>query len=226
VNSNPATIMTDPEFAHRTYVEPLTVDVLERIIAAERPDAVLPTIGGQTGLNLALDLAEAGILEKYGCELIGAKVDAIKRAEDRDLFKSTMRSIGLNVPKSGVVHTLEDAEKVREEIGLPVIIRPSRTLGGSTYKLKFGHHGGNQPVQDLTTGKVEITAQNHGFAVDPESLKDRAEVTHVNLNDKTVEGLVVKGQPTFSVQYHPEASPGPHDARYLFRRFVDRMEKR
>src|SRR5689334_21220058 len=82
VNSNPATIMTDPEFAHRTYVEPLTVDVLERIIAAERPDAVLPTIGGQTGLNLALDLAEAGVLEKYGCELIGARVDAIKRAED------------------------------------------------------------------------------------------------------------------------------------------------
>jgi carbamoyl-phosphate synthase small subunit len=99
-------------------------------------------------------------------------------------------------------------------------------LGGRTYKLKFGHHGGNQPVQDLTTGKVEITAQNHGFAVDPDSLKDRAEVTHVNLNDKTVEGLVVKGQPTFSVQYHPEASPGPHDARYLFRRFVDLMEKR
>ncbi len=99
-------------------------------------------------------------------------------------------------------------------------------LGGTTYKLKFGHHGGNQPVQDLTTGKVEITSQNHGFAVDPDSLGDRAEVTHVNLNDRTVEGLAVKGQPTFSVQYHPEASPGPHDARYLFRRFVDLMERR
>jgi carbamoyl-phosphate synthase small subunit len=99
-------------------------------------------------------------------------------------------------------------------------------LGGRTYKLKFGHHGGNQPVQDLTTGKVEITAQNHGFAVDPDSLRDRAEVTHINLNDRTVEGLVVKDQPTFSVQYHPEASPGPHDARYLFRRFVDLMERR
>ncbi len=99
-------------------------------------------------------------------------------------------------------------------------------LGGRTYKLKFGHHGGNQPVKDLTTGKVEITAQNHGFAVDPDSLKDRAEVTHINLNDRTVEGLVVTNQPTFSVQYHPEASPGPHDARYLFRRFVDLMERR
>ncbi|HXJ33655.1 MAG TPA: carbamoyl-phosphate synthase large subunit [Candidatus Eisenbacteria bacterium] len=131
VNSNPATIMTDPEFAHRTYVEPLTVEVLERIIAAERPDAVLPTIGGQTGLNLALDLAEAGILAKYGVELIGAKVDAIKRAEDRDLFKTTMREIGLEVPRSGVVRSLADAERLRGEIGLPVIIRPSRTLGGS-----------------------------------------------------------------------------------------------
>jgi carbamoyl-phosphate synthase small subunit len=96
-------------------------------------------------------------------------------------------------------------------------------LGGSTYKLKFGHHGGNQPVQDLTTGKVEITSQNHGFAVDLDSLKDRAEITHLNLNDRTCEGLVVKDQPTFSVQYHPEASPGPHDARYLFRRFTDLM---
>ena len=98
-------------------------------------------------------------------------------------------------------------------------------LGGRTSKLKFGHHGGNQPVKDLTTGKVEITAQNHGFVVDLDSLGDRAEVTHVNLNDRTVEGLSVKGQPTFSVQYHPEASPGPHDARYLFRRFVEMMER-
>ena len=99
-------------------------------------------------------------------------------------------------------------------------------LGGTTYKLKFGHHGGNQPVKDLTTGKVEITSQNHGFAVDIDSLEDKARVSHINLNDKTVEGLEVTGQPTFSVQYHPEASPGPHDARYLFRRFVDLMERR
>jgi carbamoyl-phosphate synthase small subunit len=98
-------------------------------------------------------------------------------------------------------------------------------LGGRTYKLKFGHHGGNQPVKDLVTDRVEITAQNHGFAVDPESLGGRARVTHVNLNDRTVEGLAIDGQPTFSVQYHPEASPGPHDAAYLFRRFVDLMER-
>src|SRR5512145_1204027 len=124
VNSNPATIMTDPEFADRTYIEPMTVEVLERIIAAERPDALLPTIGGQTGLNLALDLATAGVLDRYGTKLIGASVDAIRRAEDRDLFKETIRAIGLDLPRSGVVHTLEEAEALRGELGLPVIIRP------------------------------------------------------------------------------------------------------
>jgi carbamoyl-phosphate synthase small subunit len=98
-------------------------------------------------------------------------------------------------------------------------------LGGKTYKLKFGHHGGNQPVMDLTTKKVEITAQNHGFAVDADSLKGAAEVTHLNLNDNTVEGLAHRGLPIFSVQYHPESSPGPHDASYLFRRFIDLMAK-
>jgi carbamoyl-phosphate synthase small subunit len=98
-------------------------------------------------------------------------------------------------------------------------------LGGQTYKLKFGHHGGNQPVMDLTTRKVEITTQNHGFAVDADSLKDAAVVTHLNLNDNTVEGLAHRELPIFSVQYHPESSPGPHDASYLFKRFVELMEK-
>ncbi|MCW5891521.1 MAG: carbamoyl-phosphate synthase large subunit [bacterium] len=131
VNSNPATIMTDPEFADRTYVEPLTVEVLERIIVAEKPDALLPTIGGQTGLNLALDLAAAGVLERHGVELIGARVDAIKRAEDRDLFKAVIDEIGLDLPKSGIAHTMAEAQAVLAEIGLPVILRPSRTLGGT-----------------------------------------------------------------------------------------------
>ncbi len=98
-------------------------------------------------------------------------------------------------------------------------------LGGKTYKLKFGHHGGNQPVMDKTTGKVEITAQNHGFAVDAESLKSAAEITHLNLNDNTVEGLAHRELPLFSVQYHPESSPGPHDANYLFRRFLEMMSR-
>jgi carbamoyl-phosphate synthase small subunit len=98
-------------------------------------------------------------------------------------------------------------------------------LGGRTYKLKFGHHGGNQPVLDLTSGRVEITAQNHGFAVDVDSLRGAATLTHLNLNDRTVEGFDVPAKNLFCVQYHPEASPGPHDARYLFERFVQRMEK-
>ncbi len=131
VNSNPATIMTDPEFADRTYVEPLTVDALEQIIARERPDALLPTIGGQTGLNLAIELAEAGILDRYGVELIGAKIGPIKKAEDRELFKAAMERIGLSVPRSGVAHTLAEAEVLARSIGLPLIIRPSRTLGGT-----------------------------------------------------------------------------------------------
>jgi len=131
VNSNPATIMTDPEFADRTYIEPMTVEMLERIIEAERPDALLPTIGGQTGLNLALDLAAAGILTRHGVELIGASVDAIRRAEDRDLFKETMQRIGLDLPRSGYARTPEEAAAVRADLGLPLIIRPSRTLGGT-----------------------------------------------------------------------------------------------
>jgi len=131
INSNPATIMTDPEFADRTYVEPITVEMLEQIIAAERPDALLPTIGGQTGLNTAIDLAERGILDRYGVELIGAKLAAIKKAEDRNLFKAAMQRIGLDLPRSGYARTVEEAAAVREQLGLPVIIRPSRTLGGT-----------------------------------------------------------------------------------------------
>jgi len=131
VNSNPATIMTDPGFADRTYVEPITVDVLEKIIAAERPDALLPTIGGQTGLNTAIDLAESGVLDRYGVELIGAKLPAIKKAEDRHLFKAAIQSIGLDLPESGYARHMDEAQAIVARIGLPAIIRPSRTLGGT-----------------------------------------------------------------------------------------------
>jgi carbamoyl-phosphate synthase large subunit len=131
VNSNPATIMTDPELADRTYIEPMTVAVLTKIIERERPDALLPTVGGQTALNLAIELAEAGVLDRYKCELIGAKLEAIKKAEDRELFKNAMLKIGLEVPRSAIARSWEDAERVRDQLGLPVIIRPSRTLGGT-----------------------------------------------------------------------------------------------
>jgi carbamoyl-phosphate synthase large subunit len=130
VNSNPATIMTDPEMAHATYVEPLTPEIVEMIIAKERPEALLPTLGGQTALNLAVALAEHGVLDKYNVELIGAKLDAIKKAEDRKLFKKTMQDIGLRVPKSGYAHSVSEAEVIARELGFPLIIRPSFTLGG------------------------------------------------------------------------------------------------
>jgi len=130
VNSNPATIMTDPELADRTYVEPLTVEVLEQVIARERPDALLPTVGGQTALNLAVDLENAGVLDKYRVKLIGASIAAIKVAEDRQLFKDAMREIGLDVPQSGVARSASEAMDLARTLGFPLVIRPSFTLGG------------------------------------------------------------------------------------------------
>ncbi|HTY60607.1 MAG TPA: carbamoyl-phosphate synthase large subunit, partial [Bacteroidota bacterium] len=131
INSNPATIMTDPDLADRTYIEPITPYFVEKIIERERPDAILPTMGGQTALNIAVALAENGVLEKYGVELIGAKLDAIRKAEDRELFKATMDSAGLKTPRGGFVRTLEEGSALVSSIGFPVIIRPSFTLGGS-----------------------------------------------------------------------------------------------
>jgi carbamoyl-phosphate synthase large subunit len=131
VNSNPATIMTDPEFADRTYVEPLTVSTVAKIIEKERPDVLLPTVGGQTALNLAVKLAESGILREYGVRLIGARLDTIKTAEDRRLFRTAMESIGLDVPKSATASTVRDALDIVKDIGYPAIIRPSFTLGGA-----------------------------------------------------------------------------------------------
>jgi carbamoyl-phosphate synthase large subunit len=132
VNSNPATIMTDPEFAHRTYIEPITPEVVEKIIAAERPDALLPTLGGQTALNCAMKLHELGVLRQYNVRMIGAKPEAIHKGEDRLAFKEAMIKIGLDVPKSGVAHTMDDARKIAVEIGtMPLIIRPAFTLGGT-----------------------------------------------------------------------------------------------
>ncbi|MDD3087489.1 MAG: carbamoyl-phosphate synthase large subunit [Candidatus Omnitrophica bacterium] len=130
VNSNPATIMTDPQTADITYIEPITADILEKIIAKERPDALLPTLGGQTALNAAVELAERGVLKKYNVETIGANIKAIKKGEDRQLFKEAMKKIGIDLPKSGKAYTLKEAIDVALKIGFPLIIRPSFTLGG------------------------------------------------------------------------------------------------
>ena len=132
VNSNPATIMTDPEFADRTYIEPITAEVIEAIIARERPDALLPTMGGQTALNAAMELYRNGALARHKVKLIGANAKAIAKGEDRQLFKEAMLRIGLDVPRSGVVRSLADVGRIAKEIGtFPLIIRPAFTLGGS-----------------------------------------------------------------------------------------------
>jgi len=137
LNSNPATIMTDPEMADRTYIEPMTADTVVKIIEAERPDALLPTIGGQTGLNLAVELAETGVLDRFGVSLIGAQLDAIMKAEDRDQFREAMKKIGLSLPVSGYAHSLEEGRKIVLETGIPAIIRPSFTLGGTGGSVAF-----------------------------------------------------------------------------------------
>ncbi|MDD5004443.1 MAG: carbamoyl phosphate synthase large subunit, partial [Acidithiobacillus sp.] len=131
VNSNPATIMTDAQTADATYIEPVEWQTVARIIAMERPDAILPTMGGQTALNCALDLHREGVLEQYGVKLIGASVEAIREAEDRGLFKKAMEEIGLEVARSAFGHDMEGARQIAEDIGFPVIIRPSFTLGGT-----------------------------------------------------------------------------------------------
>src|SRR6266480_3402214 len=147
VNSNPATIMTDPDFADRTYIEPITTEIVEKIIQKERPDVLLPTLGGQTALNLAIELAERGILGRYGVEMIGAKLESIKKAEDRDLFKQAMRRAGLDLPRSGYARNLREAVQIQRRLHFPVIIRASRTLGGSGGNFAYGPEDFKEVVQ-------------------------------------------------------------------------------
>ncbi|HEX5616466.1 MAG TPA: carbamoyl-phosphate synthase large subunit [Acidimicrobiia bacterium] len=154
VNSNPATIMTDPEFADATYVEPLDLPSLTRVIERERPDALLPTLGGQTGLNLAVELHDAGVLEQYGVEMIGAQIEAIRTAEDRQRFKQAMIEIGLHVPPSGIAYTVDEALRVAEEVGYPVIVRPAFILGG----------GGTGIAHDATQ---MVAIAEHGLDASP-----------------------------------------------------------
>ena len=167
VNSNPATIMTDPSTADRTYIEPLTWQMLEKVIEVERPDAVLPTLGGQTALNLAMELEQHGVLAKYGVEMIGAKADAIRRGEDRESFKQTMRKINLETCRGSVVKSLPEAREVLAEIGLPAVIRPSFTLGGSGSGVAYNREEFDQKVQrglDLSpVGEVLVEESIHGW---------------------------------------------------------------
>ena len=147
VNSNPATIMTDPDVADATYIEPLTAEWIRRVIEVEKPDALLPTMGGQTALNVSLELAESGVLEGHGVELIGADVRAIQTAEDREKFKAAMRKIGLEVPRSSYVHSLAEAHEHIEAIGFPAILRPSFTLGGAGAAISYGPDDFDRLVQ-------------------------------------------------------------------------------
>ncbi len=156
VNSNPATIMTDPEFADKTYIEPITCEFVTKIIAKERPDALLPTLGGQTGLNMAVELDKFGVLSKYGVELIGANVDVIKKAEDRELFKRAMNKIGLYVPPSGYAKNLEEAIVISKELKFPLVVRPSFTLGGLGGGLAFN----KEEFVDIVTRGLDLSPVN------------------------------------------------------------------
>ncbi|MFM2218788.1 MAG: Carbamoyl-phosphate synthase large chain, partial [Planctomycetota bacterium] len=151
VNSNPATIMTDPALADRTYIEPLTWEFVAKVIERERPDAILPTLGGQTALNIAMDLAKHGVLEKYGCEMIGANPEVIHKAEARDAFKVAMEKIGMEVCRGEVVHTIEEARRVLADVGLPCVVRPSFTMGGSGSAIAYNRDEFDSLVQNGLT---------------------------------------------------------------------------
>src|ERR1700683_1442550 len=153
VNSNPATIMTDPGLADATYIEPITIEMVERIIARERPDALLPTMGGQTALNTAMQLAKTGILEKYNVELIGARAEVIDRAEDRLKFRDIMTSIGIESPKSAIARTMEEARTTLSAVGLPAVVRPSFTLGGTGGGIAYNR----EEFEQIVSGGLETS---------------------------------------------------------------------
>ena len=148
VNSNPATIMTDPEVADATYIEPITGEIIKKIIIKEKPDAMLPTMGGQTALNVSLEISESGFLEEHNVELIGANKEAISKAENREEFRIAMQSIGLETPKSFIAHSLNEAKEKLNHIGLPAIIRPSFTLGGTGGGIAYSMEEFNTIIED------------------------------------------------------------------------------
>jgi len=180
LNSNPATIMTDPSFADRTFIEPITVEAAERILAQERPDAILPTLGGQTALNLAVALARRGILAKYNCQLIGAQLDAIEKAEDRLKFKECMTAIGVEVPLSGIAHTMDEVVAIGVKLGFPLILRPSFTLGGLGGGIAYNHEEleqmGRRALDLSPTHEVLIEESVLGWKeYELEVIRDRAD---------------------------------------------------
>jgi carbamoyl-phosphate synthase large subunit len=184
VNSNPATIMTDPEFADATYIEPITPEFVEKIIERERPDVILPTMGGQTALNVAVELAESGVLKKYNVELIGAKLEAIKMAEDRELFRAAMDRAGLQSARGGFVHSLDEALIIANQIGFPLIIRPSFTLGGTgggtaynieEFKTKVVHGLTSSPIYQVLVEESVIGWKEYELEV-MRDLKDNVVV--------------------------------------------------
>ncbi|HMF16839.1 MAG TPA: carbamoyl-phosphate synthase large subunit, partial [Gemmataceae bacterium] len=180
VNSNPATIMTDPEMADRTYIEPLTWEIIAKVIERERPDALLPTLGGQTGLNAAMDLYRHGVLERFHVEMIGANAAVIDKAEDRQKFKDAMVKIGLEVPRSGLAKSLAEAQEIREEIGLPCVLRPSFTLGGSGGGIAYNREEFNELIAhglDLSpVGEVLIEESVIGWKeFELEVMRDKAD---------------------------------------------------
>ncbi|MDG2262815.1 MAG: carbamoyl phosphate synthase large subunit, partial [Actinomycetota bacterium] len=179
-NSNPATIMTDPEFADATYVEPLDVEVLTKIIEKERPDALLPTLGGQTALNLATELVEAGVLDQYDVEMIGASEEAIKTAEDRDLFRQAMNEIGLRSARSEIAHSMEEARLAMDEIGLPIIVRPAYILGGKgtgfAYTPEEFEHGASRGLEASPIDEILIERSIKGWKeYELEVMRDHAD---------------------------------------------------
>ncbi|MCS2608228.1 carbamoyl-phosphate synthase large subunit [Halomonas dongshanensis] len=185
VNSNPATIMTDPAMADATYIEPITWQAVEKIIEAERPSAILPTMGGQTALNCALDLDKHGVLEKYNVEMIGANADAINKAEDRDLFDKAMKNIGLACPKAKVAHTMDEAWEIQAELGFPTIIRPSYTMGGSGGGVAYN----KEEFEEICTRGFELS-NNHELLID-ESLLGWKEYEMEVVRDKNDNCIIV-----------------------------------
>ena len=185
VNSNPATIMTDPGLADRTYVEPITAEFVEKVIAKERPDALLPTLGGQTGLNTAVELAEKGILDKYGVEMIGCDLAAIQRGEDRKLFNDCMAELGIETARSGYAYSVEDAQRIVGELGYPVVLRPSYTLGGAGGGIA---HTPEELVQIVSQG-LELSPA--GEVLVEESIEGWKEYEMEVMRDRAGNGIIV-----------------------------------